>query len=164
MATATRDVDDRSDETEARGRSRGFSPRHQRAEDLHDRSLGELLRDLSEQTTRLIQQEIALANAEMSAKGKQVGAGAGMLSGAGLLGIFAFAAFTAMFISILDTGMKFWVAALIVAVVYALIAGVLAVIGRNRIRSATPVAPEQAIQSSKEDIQWAKTQAQSGMR
>lgn len=161
MATATQDVRDRSEELQ---RSAGRRERHNRSEDLHDRSLGELLRDLSEQTTRLIQQEIALAKAEMTEKGKQVGAGAGMLSGAGLLGIFAFAALTATFIAALDTGMKFWLAALIVAVVYALIAGVLALIGRNRIKSATPVAPEQAIESSKEDIQWAKTQAQSGMR
>jgi len=121
-----------------------------------------LLRELSDQTTTLVKQEIALAKAELSEKGKQAGAGAGMFGGAGLLGFFAFAALTTALIAVLATGMDVWVAALIVAIVYAVIAAVLAMAGRKEFRSAAPLVPEQAIESSKEDVQWAKTQAQSG--
>lgn len=130
--------------------------------DLHDKPIGELLRELSDQTTTLVQQEIALAKAELTEKGKQAGAGAGMFGGAGLLGFFSFAALTTALIAVLSTGMDVWVAALIVAIVYAVIAAVLALAGRTEFRSAGPLVPEQAIESSKEDVQWAKTQAQSG--
>ena len=57
--------------------------------DLHDRSLGELLKQLSEQTTRLVHQELELAKAELQQKGKQAGMGAGMFGGAGALGLAA---------------------------------------------------------------------------
>ncbi|HYI98809.1 MAG TPA: phage holin family protein [Thermoleophilaceae bacterium] len=131
--------------------------------ELHDRPAGELLRDLSDQTTRLIQQEIALAKAELSQKGKRAGAGAGMFGGAGLFGLFAFAALTTVLIVVLDSFMTLWLAALIVAVVYAAVAGVLAMQGKKQMEKVGPPVPEQAVDSVKEDVQWAKTRAKSGM-
>ena len=65
---------------------------------LEDRSMAELVRELSDQTTTLVRQEIELAKAEMAAKGKQVGVGAGAFGGAGLVGLYAVGAFTACFI------------------------------------------------------------------
>lgn len=132
-------------------------------QELHDRPAGELLRDLSDQTTRLIQQEIALAKAELSQKGKRAGAGAGMFGGAGLFGLFAFAALTTVLIVVLDSFMTLWLAALIVAVVYAAVAGVLAMQGKKQMEKVGPPVPEQAVDSVKEDVQWAKTRAKSGM-
>jgi len=129
--------------------------------DLHDRPAGELLRELSDQTTTLVKQEIELAKAELSEKGKRAGAGAGMFGGAGLFGVFAFAALTTAIIAALDTAMPLWATALIVMAVYAAIAGVLAMTGKKQIDQATPVAPEQAVDSVKEDVQWAKTRAKS---
>jgi uncharacterized membrane protein YqjE len=129
--------------------------------DLHDRPVGELLRELSNQTTTLVRQELELAKAEMAEKGKQAGIGAGMFGGAGLFGVFALAALTTAVIAALATGMDVWLAALIVAVVYAAGAAVLALLGRQKTREAAPPAPEQAIESTKEDIQWAKTRVKS---
>jgi hypothetical protein len=130
--------------------------------ELRDRPVGELLRDLSQQTGTLVRQEIELAKAELSQKGKQAGAGAGMFGAAGAVGLLALAALTTCFIAALQTAMATWLAALIVAVVYAAIAGALALAGRARIRRATPAAPEQTIETVKEDVQWAKTRARSG--
>jgi uncharacterized membrane protein YqjE len=132
--------------------------------DLRERPLGELLKELSTQTTSLVRQELELAKAEMAAKGKQAGVGAGMFGGAGVLGLLALGALTACIIAALDTGMDLWLAALIVAVVYAAIAGVLALSGRQKTRDAAPPAPEQAIESTKEDVQWAKSRAKSASR
>jgi uncharacterized membrane protein YqjE len=131
-------------------------------DDLRERPAGELLKELSEHTTTLVKQEIELAKAELGEKGKKAGIGAGMFGGAGLLGVFAFAALTTCILAALDTAMPLWLAALIVAVVYGAIAGVLALQGRNKVQEAGPPVPEQATESVKEDMQWAKTRAKSG--
>ena len=130
--------------------------------ELRDRSTGDLLRELSDQTTTLVKQEIDLAKAELSQKGKKAGKGAGMFGGAGLFGVFAFAALTTCIIAALESPLSLWSAALIVAVVYAAIAGVLALQGRNKIKEVGPPVPEQATESVKEDVEWAKTRAKSG--
>jgi Flp pilus assembly protein TadB len=131
------------------------------SDDLYDRSLGELLKQLSEQTTRLVHQELELAKAELTQKGKQAGAGAGMFGGAGALGLAALGALTACFILALNAIMPAWLAALIVAVVYGIIAFVLVKQGQARIKRATPPVPEQTIVTVKEDVEWAKTQMRS---
>src|SRR5512133_4127379 len=92
------------------------------AEARRDRSLGELLKQLSEQTTRLVHQELELAKAELQQKGRQAGMGAGMFGGAGALGLAALGALTACFILALDAVMAAWLAALIVAVVFGVVA------------------------------------------
>jgi uncharacterized membrane protein YqjE len=129
--------------------------------DLRERPFGELLRQLSEETTRLVHQEIELAKAELAQKGKQAGMGAGLFGGAGAIGFLALAALTTCFILALDAAMPAWLAALLVAVVYGAIAAVLAIQGRNKVRQATPPVPEQTIETVKEDVQWAKTQMRS---
>jgi Flp pilus assembly protein TadB len=130
-------------------------------EDLRDRSLGELLKQLSEQTTRLVHQELELAKAELQQKGRQAGQGAGMFGGAGALGLAALGALTACFILALDLIMPAWLAALIVAVVYGIVAFVLVKQGQARIKRATPPVPEQTIETVKEDVEWAKNQMRS---
>ena len=132
--------------------------------ELRDRPTGELLKELSDQTTTLAKQEVELAKAELAEKGKQAGKGAGMFGGAGLFGVTAFLALTACVIALLATALDHvWLAALIVAVVYAAVAGVLAMTGKQKVQEAAPPVPEQAKESVKEDVQWAKTQAKSGM-
>ena len=88
--------------------------------------------------------------------------GAGMFGGAGLLGAGAFAALTAGLIAALDTAIALWLAALLVALVCAAIAGALALSGKQKVKQAGPPVPEQAMDSAKEDVQWAKTRARSG--
>jgi hypothetical protein len=129
--------------------------------DLHDRPIGDLLKQLSEETTTLVKQEIDLAKAEMTEKGKQAGIGAGMFGGAGVSGLLAliFLSFAGM--AALDTSIAGWLAALIVGVVWTAVAAVLALQGKNKVQEAVPPAPEQAIESSKEDVEWAKSQAKS---
>ena len=119
------------------------------APDLHDRPVGELLKQLSNETSLLVKQELDLAKAEMTQKGKQAGKGAGMFGGAGLFGIFAFAALTTTIIAALDTFMVTWLAALIVTVVYAAIAGVLALTGKKEIDHMGAPVPEQTIETVK---------------
>lgn len=130
-------------------------------DDLRERPIGDLLKQLSQETTTLVRQELELAKAEMAEKGKKAGKGAGMFGGAGVVGFLALGALTAALILALDTGMKAWLAALIVGLVYAAIAGVLALTGKKEVQQATPPVPEQTVESVKEDVQWAKTQTPS---
>ena len=132
--------------------------------DLRERPIGELLKQLSQETTTLVRQELELAKAEMAEKGKQAGIGAGMFGGAGIVGLLALGALTACLILALTPAMKDWLAALVVAAVYAAIAGILALVGRSRVREATPAVPEQTVETVKEDVQWAKTRKQSATR
>jgi uncharacterized membrane protein YqjE len=131
------------------------------SDDPRERSIGELLKRLSEETTRLVHQELELAKAELTEKGRQAGAGAGLLGAAGAIGLLAAAALTTCFILALDAVMPAWLAALLVAVVYGVIAAVLALRGRDRVKQATPLVPQQTIETVKEDVQWAKNQTRS---
>jgi hypothetical protein len=123
---------------------------------LREQPIGDLLKRLSEETSTLVRQEMALARAEITEQGKRAGTGAGMLGGAGVAGLLMLGALTATVIGVLDTGMAFWLAALIVTVVWTAVAGVLALQGRNKIKEATPPAP-QTVETVKEDVRWAKT-------
>jgi uncharacterized membrane protein YraQ (UPF0718 family) len=131
---------------------------------MRERPIGELFKQLSEETSSLIRQELELARAELKEKGREAGKGAGFLGGAGLVGLLAAGAVTACVILLLDKAVAAWVAALIVAVVYGAIAGVLARRGKERVQAATPPAPEQTVEAVKEDVEWAKTRARSATR
>jgi uncharacterized membrane protein YqjE len=124
-----------------------------------DRPVGELLKELSEQTTTLVRQELELAKLELTEKGKQAGIGAGMFGGAGIVGFYAVGALTACLILALATAVDGWLAALIVAAVYGAVAGVLALSGKSKVQQAVPPLPEQAVDSVKEDVQWTKSRA-----
>ena len=110
-----------------------------------------------------IRQEIKLAQAEVTQKGKVAGKGAGLLAGAAVFGLAMLGALTATLIAALDEAMPTWLAALIVTVLWAIVAAVLAKSGQNALKRATPPAP-QTVETVKEDIQWAKTQTGSAGR
>ena len=132
--------------------------------DLRERPMGELLKQLAEETSTLVRQEIELAKAEFGEKGRKAGKGAGMFGGAGVSGLLALGALTAAAILALDLAMASWLAALIVAAVWAAVAGALALAGKEQVQEATPPVPEQTIETVKEDVEWAKTQARSARR
>jgi uncharacterized membrane protein YqjE len=132
--------------------------------DLHEHSTGDLVKQLADQTSTLVRQEIELAKAELSVKGKVAGEGAGMFGGAAIVALLALGTLTALVLSLLDKAMDFTLAALIVTFVYAVIATVLALAGRKRVKRVMPPAPEQTIETVKEDVQWAKSQAKSVRR
>lgn len=127
-------------------------------------SMAELVRQLSDQTTLLARQEVALAKAELAEKGKRAGLGAGMFGGAGLAGAYAVGALVAAAILGLATAVDGWLAALIVGLVLAAVAGVLALVGKNKVQEATPPLPEEAISSAKQDVETVKARAQEGRR
>lgn len=125
-----------------------------------ERPVGELMKELSEQTTRLVRQELELAKLELTEKGKTAGVGAGMFGAAGLVALYAVGALTACVVLALTTAMAGWLAALVVAAVYAAVAGGLALAGKSKVKQAVPPLPEQATESVKEDVEWTKTMAQ----
>jgi MFS family permease len=127
-----------------------------------DAPLAELIKQLSEQSSRLARQEVELAKAELAYKGKRAGMGAGMFGGAGVFGFYGLGALIAAAILVLATAITAWLAALIIAVVLGAIAGILALQGKAKIQQATPPVPQEATESVKEDVQWAKTKAQQG--
>lgn len=133
-------------------------------EELRDQSIGELLKQLSEQTATLVRQELDLARAEMQQKGKRAGVGIGMIGAGGVLALAAVGALTATLILVLAQWMDAWIAALIVTLVYAAGAAVLALQGKEKVGEANPPVPEQTIETVKEDVQWAKSQVKSDSR
>jgi uncharacterized protein YacL len=154
-------------------------------DDLREQPLPELVKQLTDQTTTLIKQEIELAKAEarqtvdtakaeMTGKAKDAGKGAGMLGAGAVVGLLAGVALTAFLILVLDEFLPDWVAALIVTLVYAAIAAVLALRGKKQLQEIEPApkqtietakdAQKQSIESVKEDIEWAKTQSKSAKR
>ncbi len=129
-----------------------------------ERPVAELIRELSEQTSTLVHKELELAKLELAQKGERAGIGAGMFGSAGVVGLYGVGALTAAVVLLLATTMAGWLAALVVAVAYGLIAGGLALAGRSQIEQATPPVPEQATESVKEDVRWAKAKAQQARR
>ena len=132
--------------------------------DLRERPIGELMRQLASETTTLVRQELELAKAEAREKGRKAGPGIGMVAAAAIIGLLALGALTAFFILALDGALPNWAAALIVATVYAAIAAVLYVQGRDKVKEAGPPVPEKTIETVKEDLQWAKNPTSSAER
>jgi hypothetical protein len=130
-------------------------------EELRERNIAELVKQLAGQTSTLVRQELDLAKAEMSQKATVAGKGAGVLGGGAVVGLLAAGALTACVILALSEAMDAWLAALIVAVVLGAVAALLGLSGRNRIRAATPPVPEQTVETVKEDVEWAKTRTPS---
>jgi uncharacterized membrane protein YqjE len=131
---------------------------------LADRPLGELMHRLSDQVSTLVRKEVELAKAELGEKGREGARVAALFAAAAVVGLLALGALTALLILALDGAIPNWAAALIVTVVYAAVAGVLAMIGKRRLDEMGSPAPEQTIESTKEDVQWAKTRLQSARR
>ena len=131
--------------------------------DQRERPIGDLVKELSSQTSTLVRQEIELARAEVQQKGKLAGKGAGMLGGAAIAALLALGALSAGLVALLDKAMATWVAALIVMALWAIVALVLAKAGQKSLQKATPPAP-QTVETVKEDIQWAKNPTGSAQR
>jgi uncharacterized membrane protein YqjE len=136
---------------------------HAAATDPRDRGIGELVKDLAGQTSTLVRQEIRLAQVEVTQRGKRAGKGAGMLAGAGVAALLMLGALTALLIVVLDSFLPLWVAALIVTVLWGVVAAALAAAGRSALQASTPPAP-QTVETVKEDIEWAKTRTGSAQR
>jgi uncharacterized membrane protein YqjE len=122
------------------------------ADKVAEPSTSELVQKAAEQLSRLIRDELALAKAELAEKGKHAGIGVGLFGGTGVLGLYGLTALLAAAVLGLAEVMPGWLAALIVAVVLFLVAGVLALMGRRQVRQATPPMPEGAAESVRADV------------
>jgi uncharacterized membrane protein YqjE len=127
--------------------------------DTSDLPAGELLKRASEQTSRLVREELRLAQLEMQQKAKHAGIGAGLFGAAGVVALFGTAALIAFVVLLLATAMDAWLAALIVAVVLLAAAGGMGLAGKNQVAEATPPKPERAIDSVHEDIDEIKARS-----
>jgi uncharacterized membrane protein YqjE len=125
----------------------------------NDQQIGDLVKQLSEQTSTLVRKELQLAQLEMTEKGKRAGIGAGLFGGAGLIAVFGVGTLIAAAVLGLATALEPWIAALIVAVVLLAAAGIAALTGKKQVEQATPPAPEQAIQSGKRTVDEVKGRA-----
>lgn len=121
-----------------------------------DQSTAELVQRASEQISRLVKDEIALAKAELAEKGKHAGIGVGLFGGGGVLAMYGVGALVATVIIVLDIFLPLWLAALIVTVALFLIAGILALLGKKQVTKAVPPEPTAAIQSVKADVDEVK--------
>ena len=134
------------------------------SDDLRQESFGELTKGLSRDISTLVRQELDLARAEMREKAKTAGPGLGMFGGAGVFALAALGALTAFLILVLDLAMPAWAAALIVTALWAAVAGVLYVTGRERVKEAGKPVPEQTVETVKEDVDFAKEMLRSSGR
>ncbi|WP_253905276.1 phage holin family protein [Arthrobacter sp. H14] len=118
--------------------------------------MSELVTQLSEQTTRLVRDEMRLAQAELKEKGKHAGVGAGLFGGAGLVAFFGGATLITTIILALALLVPVWLSALIVTVVLFIIAGIAALVGKKQIKQAVPPAPETTMENVKRDVNEVK--------
>jgi Flp pilus assembly protein TadB len=116
------------------------------------RSTAELVKTASEQISRLIRDELKLAQAELAQKGKHAGIGAGLFGAGGLIALYGVAALLTAVVLLLAYVMPAWVAAVIVGVLLLGVAGVLALVGKKQVQQATPAMPEDAVRNVKADV------------
>jgi hypothetical protein len=124
-----------------------------------DRPTGELVKDLSEQVSRLVKDELRLAQAEMTRKGKQAGLGAGLMAGGAMAAWFGAGCLIACAIIAIAGVISAWLAALIIGVALLLAAGAAALLGKGRLKRATPPVPREAIGNVKADVGEMKERA-----
>ncbi len=120
------------------------------------RSVAQLVNDLSAQVSRLVRDEMKLARAEMQTKGKRFGLGAGMAGAGGLMALFGLGVLVAAAVLALALVLPAWAAALVVGGVLLLLAGLLGLLGRKQVQKATPPMPRESIESVRKDIDTVK--------
>ncbi|HEY9472340.1 MAG TPA: phage holin family protein [Mycobacteriales bacterium] len=130
--------------------------RQPRTTETQDQPTAALLRQLAEQVSTLVRDEVELARAELRQKGRRAGAGAGALGIGGVLALYGGGVLVATVILAIDTVLPSWLAALLVGLALLMVAGAAALAGRDQIRKATPPVPEQAVESAREDIDTAR--------
>jgi uncharacterized membrane protein YqjE len=133
------------------------SPGRDGVDSTDDRSLGQIVSDVSNDFATLMKQEVELAKVELKQELTKAGKGAGMLGGAGLSGWFVLLFLSLALVFLLDNWLPVEVAALLTALLWAVIAAVLAAVGRKKLKEANPELPKTQ-QTLKEDAQWARAQ------
>jgi len=141
-----------------------MATRNKTDNELRERPIGEVAKELTSDLSLLVRQEIELAKAEMAEKGRTAAPGLGMFGGAGIVALCSAGAITAFLVLVFSLFLPDWAAALIVGAVLAAIAYVLVKQGKERVADAGKPVPEQTIETVKEDVEWAKTRASSARK
>jgi VIT1/CCC1 family predicted Fe2+/Mn2+ transporter len=141
-----------------------MATRNETENELRERPIGEVAKELTSDLSLLVRQEIDLAKAEMTQKGRTAAPGLGMFGGAGIVALCAAGAITAFLVLVFALFLPDWAAALIVGAALAAIAYVLIKQGKKRVAEAGKPVPEQTIETVKEDVEWAKTRASSARK
>jgi uncharacterized membrane protein YqjE len=128
--------------------------------DPADASTSELVKRMSTQVSELVRGELELARAELTAKGKRAGAGAGLAGAGGVVALYGIGALIAAAIAALDIVLALWLAALVIGVVLLIVAGVLALVGRKELRQAAPPVPKDVVDSVQQDVRTVKQAVQ----
>jgi hypothetical protein len=124
---------------------------------INDQSIGSLIGEVTEDISKLFRQEVALAKAELKEEATKAGKAGGMLAGAGFAGYMVAVLLSLALVFALDAVMPLGWAAVIVAVLWAVVGGVLYTMGRKRMKDVDPV-PRQTVETLKEDAQWVRDQ------
>jgi uncharacterized membrane protein YqjE len=135
----------------------GYDPEYPADTAQRDESIGKLIGQVAGDLSKLFRQEVALAKAEVKEEAAKAGKAGGMLAGAGFAGYMVLVLLSFALVFALDAVMPLGWAAVIVAVIWAIIGGVLYVVGRNRMKNVDPV-PRQTVETLKEDAQWVRDQ------
>jgi hypothetical protein len=122
-------------------------------------STSDLVRQLAEQTSRLVRDEMKLAQAEMARKGAQAGRGAGLLGGGGVLALYGTGCLLIAAVAAIALVLQTWLAALIVGAAVLAVAGLAALAGKRQLGRAIPAVPRQAMESAKADVQEIREKA-----
>ncbi len=125
-------------------------------EEIRERSVGELMSDLSDEVKRLVRDEMRLAVFELQRKEKRLGLGAGLFGAAGILALFGLATLIAAAVLALALVLPAWLAAVVTGAALLLVAGLAAIFGRKEVANATPPVPEEAIEGVREDVDTVK--------
>jgi hypothetical protein len=141
-----------------------MATRNETDNELRERPIGEVAKELTSDLSLLVRQEIELAKAEMTQKGRTAAPGLGMFGGAGIVALCAAGAITAFLVLVFSLFLPDWAAALIVGAVLAAAAYVLVRQGKERVADVGKPVPEQTIETVKEDVEWAKTRASSARK
>ena len=124
-----------------------------------DRSLGDLGAELAREMSTLVRQEVNLARTEMTQKAKAAGRDVALMVGGGVVALGAYLALLAFcIVGLIQIGVPYWAATLLVAVVFGALAYLLVQMGMSGLKR-TNLAPQETIQTLKEDVTWAKEQA-----
>ncbi len=123
-----------------------------------DRSLPELVSDVTRDLSTLVRKELELAKVETKEEISRGAKAGGMLGAAGAAGYFALLLLSFAFVFLLDLVMPLWAAFMVMAAVYGVVAAVLFLQGRTRMKQVSPM-PEETVESVKEDVRWLKEQS-----
>jgi hypothetical protein len=122
-------------------------------------STAELVKQLSDQASTLVRDELKLAQLELARKGKKAGAGAGLLGGSGIVALYGVGCLIACAIAALSLVLTVWQSALIIGAALLVVAAILAMVGRGRLRKATPPMPQEAATGLRSDVETVRERA-----